>query len=351
MKYPKIDKKLEWRSSVNKKVSIIVPSYNAGAYIEKFIQCIQNQTYDNWELIIVDDGSNDNTFNIVSGYASLDKRVLAKKRDREPKGSVTCRNIGQLFSSGEYIIHFDADDIVEPFCLEQRVNYMESNPDIEYATFKGASAYENNGEIEYEGRYWGIKPEGDLLSSFLSVNYPFSVWNNIYRSKVFKNIFWDENVKIYTDFSYIVPTILSNKKHSFCENSRIDYLYRVNIPGAMTSNFISDDKYQSTLYLFEKTMKQLEGLQQYPKYRKEFKKYYLLQYERLLVSGAIPQIEDFINYYGNYYSDKAKLQFILYILKNEIKKGRTGNFRRKVRACIYTLCIPKELIKWIRDKK
>ena len=147
---------------MDKKVSIIVPAFNASAYIKKFIQCIQEQTYNNWELIIVDDGSSDDTFEIISNFSRTDSRIIVKKRNREPKGSVTCRNIGQLLSSGEYIIHFDADDIVEPFCLAQRVNYMDCNPDIEYATFKGASVYEKNGKLMYEGRYWGNKPKSDL---------------------------------------------------------------------------------------------------------------------------------------------------------------------------------------------
>lgn len=332
---------------MSSKVSVIVPAFNAELYIGTFIQSIQNQTYDNWELIIVDDISKDSTFSIISKYAQKDSRIIAVQRNRAPKGSVTCRNIGQSMATGDYIIHFDADDIVKKFCLEQRVEFMEDNPNIEYATFKGASVYEKDGKLVYEGRYWGNDPHKDLLSCFLSVNYPFSVWNNIYRADIFKNILWDEKVKIYTDFSYIVPVLISKRKHIFFEKAKIDYLYRVNMPGAMTSNFIADEKYQSTIYLFDKTMKQIEQLSSFRKYKKNFKRYYLLQFERLLISGTMEQIENFIKYYSNYYKDSFKLHIIYLSLRKDICNGRKKIFKRKVHLLIYSICLQKELLKWI----
>jgi len=333
------------------KVSIIVPAFNAEAYIETFIKSICAQSFKDWELIIVDDGSKDNTYSIIMKYAESDNRIIVKQRDREPKGSVTCRNIGQLLSTGKYIIHFDADDVIEPWCLEQRVSFMEKNPELDYATFKGASVLEDEtGNLVHEGRYWGINPHDDVLECFLNVNYPYSVWNNIYKSSVFKNILWDERVKIYTDFSYIVPILIEQKKHAFCENGKIDYLYRVNIPNAMTSNFIADEKYESTKYLFTKTMLQLNGLPKRKEYIAAFKRYYLLQFERLLVSGSIAQLKDYIIFYRQYYSDSWKLKVISCVLKSDIMKGRKENFRRKVRLLLYSICIPKEFFKWLRER-
>ena len=123
--------------------------------------------------------------------------------------------------------HLDSDDIVQPFMLEQRLKFMQENPSIDYATSMGESVRVNNDSIVHTGRLWGVQPQKDLLACFLEVDYPFSVWNNIYRTSTMGNYYWDEKVKIYTDFSYIVPCIIAGYKHAFIGSSQVDYFYVV----------------------------------------------------------------------------------------------------------------------------
>ena len=92
-------------------LSVIIPCYNNGPLLSEMINCILRQTYDDWELIVVDDGSTDDTPAIVGNFAANDSRIRLVQRDREPKGSATCRNIGFDHSRGRYIKHLDADDL------------------------------------------------------------------------------------------------------------------------------------------------------------------------------------------------------------------------------------------------
>ena len=193
-----------------KAVTIVIPTYNVEKYIGTVLENLKVQTFENWQLIAVDDGSSDKTYDIICKYADEDKIIIPLKRDVKTKGSLVCRNIGQRMVKSEYFIHFDSDDIIEPFCLQQRVDFMEKHPELDYATFRGQTVIQQaDGTIKREGRTWGEDPGKDILSCFLSTHYPFSVWNNIYRTDSFKDYFWDEKVQIYTDFSYIVPAILN----------------------------------------------------------------------------------------------------------------------------------------------
>lgn len=326
-------------------VSIIIPTYNVEKYIGIVLDNILAQTYDDWEVIAVDDGSSDNTYQIVCDYAEQEKRITAIKREVKEKGSLVCRNIGQKLVKGRYFIHFDSDDIIEPFCLQQRVEFMELHPELDYATFKGKTIIQqSDGGVKHEGRSWGEDPGKDMLSCFLSTKYPFSVWNNIYRTDSFVNYYWDEKVKIYTDFSYIVPVILAGKKHAFDNNSKPDYLYRMGQGNAMTSSFISDEKYDSTKYLFNKTWNAIQ-----PKYKKDFKLFFILEFQRLLENGRREQVKDYYNFFKKYYP-RLGVRLSILLLYWKINQDMSSKYRVNVKRMAYILFEPRTVCNWIELK-
>ena len=95
-------------------VSIIMPSYNTASFIEETIQSVLNQTYTNWELIIVDDCSSDDSLSIIQKYARIDSRIRYLRTDK-PSGSPTLpRNMGIKEAKGRYIAFLDSDDIWLP---------------------------------------------------------------------------------------------------------------------------------------------------------------------------------------------------------------------------------------------
>ena len=105
-------------------VSIIMPSYNTGKYIKKSIESVLSQTYNNWELIIVDDCSNDDTDNIVASFN--DERIRFFKNSGN-KGAAFSRNIALRLAKGEYIAFLDSDDLWHRDKLKKQILFMKTN--------------------------------------------------------------------------------------------------------------------------------------------------------------------------------------------------------------------------------
>lgn len=130
-------------------VSIIMPSYNTAPYIEETIQSVLNQTYTNWELLIVDDCSTDNTDEILSKIS--DPRIRLFKNE-ENSGAAVSRNKALREAKGQWIAFLDSDDLWMPKKLEKQIHYMEING----YTF----SYTNYEEIDVDGNKTGVKVSG-----------------------------------------------------------------------------------------------------------------------------------------------------------------------------------------------
>lgn len=113
---------------MNSLISIIIPVYNRANVISETLDSIINQSYYNWECIIIDDGSYDNTIEILKNYSNSDKRIKYFKRPNHiSKGANPCRNYGFKICSGNYIKWFDSDDIMLPKHLEVAMNTLVNN--------------------------------------------------------------------------------------------------------------------------------------------------------------------------------------------------------------------------------
>lgn len=110
-------------------VTCVMPAYNAEKYITEAIESILNQTYKDFEFIIIDDGSSDNTPNIIEKYANTDERIVYLANE-ENKGVSYTRNRGLAAAKGKYIAVMDADDIAHKERFQKQVEYMEQNEDI-----------------------------------------------------------------------------------------------------------------------------------------------------------------------------------------------------------------------------
>ncbi|MCY9804041.1 glycosyltransferase [Vibrio scophthalmi] len=110
------------------KVSVVLSVYNGGAYISKAIESILCQSYKNFEFIIIDDGSSDESLNIIEYYEKNDERI--KIVSRANKGLVYSLNEGMLLAKGKYIARMDADDISIPTRFEEQVKVLEAGADI-----------------------------------------------------------------------------------------------------------------------------------------------------------------------------------------------------------------------------
>jgi glycosyltransferase involved in cell wall biosynthesis len=109
-------------------ISIIVPCYNYGAYLGEAIDSIRAQTYENWEMLIVDDGSKDDTAAVAKQHAALDGRI--RYHYQSNKGLSAARNTGLALARGEYLQLLDADDYLAPTKLELQAKTLVENPNV-----------------------------------------------------------------------------------------------------------------------------------------------------------------------------------------------------------------------------
>lgn len=159
-------------------VSIIIPTYNRASLIHTAINSVINQSYKNWECIIIDDGSNDNSIEVLKEYSNSDSRISYYSRYSLPKGAPTCRNIGLEKAKGEFVIFLDSDDYLLPFCVEQRVDYFLDNMGCHFLVFPMAV---KRGNIIKKKT---IKSNADHLILFLSANLPWQTMCPIWKKSV-----------------------------------------------------------------------------------------------------------------------------------------------------------------------
>lgn len=124
-------------------ISIITPSFNAGSFIKETIRSVQSQSYTNWEMIVVDDLSKDNTLEIVKEEQKKDDRIKLIVLE-ENSGAAIARNIGIDHAKGKYLAFLDSDDLWLPEKLEKQLVFMQSK-DIGFA-FTGYQIITQNGE-------------------------------------------------------------------------------------------------------------------------------------------------------------------------------------------------------------
>lgn len=110
-------------------VSVIMPAYNAEKFIGEAIESILNQTFKDFEFIILDDCSTDKTWEIIQEYSKKDERIIPVKNEKNLKISATL-NRGIEMARGKYIARMDADDWSYPLRFEKQIQYLEDNPDI-----------------------------------------------------------------------------------------------------------------------------------------------------------------------------------------------------------------------------
>jgi len=109
-------------------VTVIVPAYNYANFIGECLDSVLSQTFKSWECIVIDNGSTDNTHEIVKSYSNKDGRI--KYHYTNQKGVSLARNLAVSLSQGTYLLPLDADDKIDPTYLEKAVNIMNQNPEI-----------------------------------------------------------------------------------------------------------------------------------------------------------------------------------------------------------------------------
>jgi len=181
-------------------VSIIIPTKNRCALLAETLESLRSQTYPHWEAVVVDDGSTDGTIERIEALAYEEKRIRLLRRERPPAGGNTCRNEGVLHSKGALVMFLDSDDLLAPFCLAQRVEAMQNNPDLDFAIFPMRVFRQTPGDTPF---LWNTDTEENDIDRFLSIDPPWSVACPIWRRQVLTKLgVWNESIPCWQDAVY-----------------------------------------------------------------------------------------------------------------------------------------------------
>ncbi|MBJ2126427.1 glycosyltransferase family 2 protein [Flavobacterium sp. IB48] len=223
------------------KVSVIIPTYNRAHIISETLDSILNQIYQNWECIIVDDGSNDETENIINKYLKHDNRFKFYRRPADRlKGANACRNYGIENSCGAYIMFLDSDDICESFCLEERVKIVTSDLSIDLLIRDGAFLLDDVKLSFSFNKDPELKESTNYLRMFLSYTIPWQTTAGLYKKSCIRNCKFDENLKRFQDVSFNVKVLSQTNQLKLYRDFKIDTYYRVDESKVLNNNFISN---------------------------------------------------------------------------------------------------------------
>ncbi len=223
---------------MSKLVSIITPSFNSEKYIFETIESVQNQSYSNWELLIVDDASTDTTCLIVERYSKKDFRIQLTKNTTN-KGAAFCRNLATKLSKGTYIAFLDSDDLWHPNKLEKQINFMNKH--------QNAVSYTSYLHIDEEG-----KSLAKRIKAMPTLSYKKQLKNNylgnltgIYNVDVLGKII-APNLRKRQDWAVWLEAIKRNKKPAIGLQEDLAF-YRVH-KKSMSSNKTRLLKYNYWFY-------------------------------------------------------------------------------------------------------
>jgi len=206
-------------------ISIVTPTYNSELCISKTIASVINQTYKNWEMLIVDDGSTDKSIEIIKKRAINEPRIKFFQRISEPKGANTCRNLGLEKASGSYVIFLDSDDELLPECLANRFTTIQSQPNIDFAIFP--MGYKNDkGSITKRRNKNPINP----IEYFLALNNIWQITSPIWKVDFLRKIGgFNLRYSRLQDVELSLRALLNSNYYKLFLDYNYDSIYNANV--------------------------------------------------------------------------------------------------------------------------
>lgn len=227
------------------KVSIITPLFNRAHVLQETADSVFNQSYTDWEWIVVDDGSTDLGPHMVKHWASQDNRIKFHLRNREPKGACTCRNTGAIKSKGEFLIFLDSDDLLAPLCLENRVKYEETcSKKQDVVHYFQTAIFKDNPS---EGHLWD-DPEHPVswLEGLLGMKPPCQSTGTMWHRNTWERTGgWNEKLRVWQDIELHMRAHFKGIEFRASDLQSVDFLHRVSSDSISRVGFHSAEKLAS----------------------------------------------------------------------------------------------------------
>ncbi|GMQ31712.1 glycosyltransferase family A protein [Algoriphagus confluentis] len=215
------------------KVSIIIPCFNYGRYLEECLANLLSQTYSDWEALVIDDGSTDQTMETVRDWQAREPRI---QYFYQPNSGVSAaRNLGLKKANGEFIQFLDADDLLSGSKLQLQVDFLKNHPDVDLCYTENHYFEDGQPEIRYPdqeflGRDWMIRFSGTgayaleqlILNNLAVVSSPMFRQSLLSHSGLFP-----ENVSHTEDWQFWLQCVLAGAKVHYLNNPDAYTLIRV----------------------------------------------------------------------------------------------------------------------------
>lgn len=241
-------------------ISVIIPVYNVEKYLEQSINSVLNQTYKNLEILLVNDGSTDNSGKICNELSIKDERI--KVIHKENGGLSSARNAGLDIAKGKYITFLDSDDCIIPDAYEYLYNIIK-NEDVDIAEGEFLRVPLNKYEeilkiIEYENRKKNVREKIITNKEALEIYYgtketPYVqqvvVWNKLYKKEILDNIRFQEG-RLHED-EFITYKLLFKSKR-ICVSNKIIHAY-IQTPNSIMRKEISKKRINDNLDAYEES--------------------------------------------------------------------------------------------------
>ena len=222
MDYSSLNKNVQ--NPEKNKISVIVSVYNIQAYIEKCVQSICNQTYENLEIILVDDGSLDDSGNLCEKWAQKDPRI--RVIHKENGGLSDARNEGVKVATGEYIAFVDGDDWIDETMYEDMLRAMQTwEADISICNYKEVS---KQGICDTSTEDITVFQGRELLEVFVKEDETYQIqnaaWNKLYKRSLMGDLRFPKG-KLFEDIVYTTKLLAKSKKAVYLNKAYYNYLF------------------------------------------------------------------------------------------------------------------------------
>lgn len=216
-------------------ISIIMPVYNSEKYVSEAIESVCNQSYENWELLIVNDGSTDHTQEIIENYSEKDSRIKVFHRKNE--GVSMARNFALNQIRGEYVTFIDSDDAYHTDRVKKMYQVFEQNTncDIVFSRHKEFTGKLNTREVS--GTEEIVISDDDILKKVISDSKNHFIWNMMIKSEIAKKEKFAP-IRFAEDFCYVRDCAWHCRQMAVLDE--VLYFYRRDNANAMTSHFFSE---------------------------------------------------------------------------------------------------------------
>lgn len=221
-----IDYIIQWGEMMKGFVSVIVPVYNSERYIARCLDSIINQSYDKLEIIVVDDGSQDDSKTIIEKYSKLDKRIIFIQK--ENGGVSSARNVGLAVASGEYISFVDSDDWIDKDMFADMLRKMQ---EAELCICGYRKIFPNGSACSLPCKNETEYARNELIRSMFSLkekHFFWEVWGKLFKHSCVDDLRFNTEITHCEDMLFMWEIIKKIKKSIYISGSYYNYAYNDN---------------------------------------------------------------------------------------------------------------------------